>query len=87
MGGTSETVSPCEVGLHPDSAGKKGEKFNAAVPTGNFGNILAAVYAKYMGVPIALMPPGDPIFHLSLCVYLTCSYGLPRWFSGKESTC
>ena len=25
--------------------------------------------------------------HLSLCVYLTCSYGLPRWFSGKESTC
>ena len=32
---------------------KKGETFNAAVPTGNFGNILAAVYAKYMGVPIA----------------------------------
>ena len=25
--------------------------------------------------------------YLSLCVYLTCSYGLPRWFSGKESTC
>ena len=32
---------------------KKGEPFNVTVPTGNFGNILAAVYAKYMGVPIA----------------------------------
>ena len=32
---------------------KSGETFNVAVPTGNFGNILAAVYAKYLGVPIA----------------------------------
>ena len=32
---------------------KAGETFNVTVPTGNFGNILAAVYAKYMGVPIA----------------------------------
>lgn len=28
------------------------EGFNVAVPTGNFGNILAAYYAKLMGVPI-----------------------------------
>lgn len=31
---------------------KEGETFNVTVPTGNFGNILAAVYAKRMGVPI-----------------------------------
>jgi threonine synthase len=29
-----------------------GEPMNAVVPTGNFGNILAAYYAKRMGVPI-----------------------------------
>lgn len=30
-----------------------GEPVNVVVPTGNFGNILAAYYAKKMGVPIA----------------------------------
>lgn len=30
-----------------------GEKINVTVPTGNFGNILAAYFAKHMGVPIA----------------------------------
>ena len=29
-----------------------GEKINVTVPTGNFGNILAAYFAKHMGVPI-----------------------------------
>lgn len=30
----------------------EGEEFNVVVPTGNFGNILAAYYAKKMGTPI-----------------------------------
>lgn len=32
---------------------EKGEEINVVVPTGNFGNILAAYYAKNMGIPIA----------------------------------
>ena len=38
--------------LLADGEIKAGDKINAVVPTGNFGNILAAVYAKNMGLPI-----------------------------------
>ena len=38
--------------LVAEGAIKAGEPMNVTVPTGNFGNILAAYYAKRMGVPI-----------------------------------
>lgn len=34
---------------------REGETVNVAVPTGNFGNILAAFYARNMGLPIGKM--------------------------------
>ena len=39
--------------LMRDGKIEKGEPINVCVPTGNFGNILAAFYAREMGVPIA----------------------------------
>lgn len=39
--------------LVADGTLQAGEKMNVVVPTGNFGNILAAYYAKEMGLPIA----------------------------------
>lgn len=38
--------------LYENGVIAKDEKVNVVVPTGNFGNILAAFYAKNMGVPI-----------------------------------
>lgn len=38
--------------LYKNEEVQKGEEINIAVPTGNFGNILAAYYAKEMGVPV-----------------------------------
>ena len=31
---------------------QNGDKINVCVPTGNFGNILAAYYARKMGLPV-----------------------------------
>ena len=45
------------VGAYLDMAArgavKWGERINIAVPTGNFGNILAAYYARLLGLPVA----------------------------------
>lgn len=38
--------------LYANGEIEKEEKINVVVPTGNFGNILAAYYAKQMGIPI-----------------------------------
>lgn len=38
--------------LVKDEEIKAGDKVNIVVPTGNFGNILAAYYAKHMGIPV-----------------------------------
>ena len=39
--------------LYAEGKLAKDQKMNVVVPTGNFGNILAAFYAKNMGLPIA----------------------------------
>ncbi len=41
--------------LMKDGEIKEGEKINIVVPTGNFGNILAAYYAKRMGLPVNML--------------------------------
>lgn len=38
--------------LYANGEIEKDEKINVVVPTGNFGNILAAYYAKQMGMPL-----------------------------------
>ena len=38
--------------LRENQEAAKGEKVNFCVPTGNFGNILAAYFAKLMGLPV-----------------------------------
>ena len=42
----------CVCTIIKDGKITEGEKINVVVPTGNFGNILAAFYAKNMGLPI-----------------------------------
>lgn len=41
--------------LYRDGKLCEGEKMNVCVPTGNFGNILAAYYAREMGIPIGTL--------------------------------
>ena len=41
-----------QIGYYLLSAAQLGKEFDVVVPSGNFGNILAAYYAKLMGAPI-----------------------------------
>ncbi len=43
---------------------KNGDQVNIAVPTGNFGNILAAYYAKKMGLPVKKILCASNINHV-----------------------
>ena len=44
---------PMQSCLQHGEISRRTRQINVVVPTGNFGNILAAYYAKNMGVPIA----------------------------------
>ena len=52
---------------------KNGEAMNVVVPTGNFGNILAAYYAKEMGVPIKTLMASS---HIQVFLIISCWFGL-----------
>ena len=41
-----------QVAYYLHAAAKVGQKFDVVVPSGNFGNILAAYYAKLLGAPV-----------------------------------
>lgn len=41
-----------QIGYYLSAAGRAGKEIDVVVPSGNFGNILAALYAKHLGAPI-----------------------------------
>lgn len=59
---------------------KLGDTVNVAVPTGNFGNILAAYYAKKMGVPIKNLICASNINHILTDFFRTGTYDRNRDF-------
>ncbi len=59
---------------------KPGEAFRVTVPTGNFGNILAAWYAKRMGVPIRRLYCASNINHVLTDFLRTGVYDRNRAF-------
>ena len=59
---------------------KLGDKINVTVPTGNFGNILAAYYAKRMGVPIDRLICASNANHILTDFFRTGVYDRNREF-------
>ncbi len=63
----------------------EGERFNIVVPTGNFGNILAAWFAKQIGVPIGQMVCASNDNHILSDFFATGAYDKNREFYLTES--
>ena len=62
-----------------------GDGFNVVVPTGNFGNILAAYYAKMMGVPINKLVCASNKNRVLTDFFATGEYNKNREFFTTES--
>lgn len=64
---------------------KSGEKLNVCVPTGNFGNILAAYYAKKMGLPLGKLICASNINNVLTDFIRTGTYDRRREFVTTSS--
>ncbi|WP_055070673.1 threonine synthase [Clostridium massiliamazoniense] len=62
-----------------------GEKINISVPTGNFGNILAAYYAKTMGLPIKKLICASNVNNVLTDFFNTGVYDINRTFKITET--
>jgi len=62
-----------------------GDPINVAVPTGNFGNILAAYYAKSMGLPIKTFICASNVNHVLTDFIKTGVYDINRPFEITNS--
>lgn len=62
-----------------------GDKVNVCVPTGNFGNILAAYYAKQMGLPIDKFICASNKNHILTDFFTTGEYNINREFYKTNS--
>ena len=64
---------------------RPGEKINFVVPTGNFGNILAAWYAKQMGLPVKMLICASNKNRVLADFFLTGQYDRNRPFHLTQS--
>ena len=64
---------------------KKGEPMNVVVPTGNFGNILAAYYAKLIGLPIDKLICASNTNRVLFDFFTTGTYDKKREFTVTSS--